>query len=183
VQGKIHCVLSILNRFSVEGEDLLDESMEQMNFQQLIRCFELYANWEMIFDKCPIGNTIEFTSWKLEIKEATTETFNAITDLVQSTTFGTPLEQFNDPREYEIIRGMYVPKLILWAHDINYRTKMYFPEHLEKCFELVELVANDSTVNIFTSFMVSGKMSLFLDAVKEAAVASLEFKQMPWSSV
>jgi hypothetical protein len=187
VHGQIHCVQAVLGRFSVEEDDIiLDESDEQANYQQLIRCFELFSKWEMIFQQCPkskSANSIEFASWLNEIKEITTETFVSITDLVQTTTFGTPLEQFNDPREYEIIRGIYVPKLILWAHQINYETHIYFPEHLENCFELAELVANDSTVNIYKSFMVSGKMSVFLGAMKDAAMASLAFKKTPWTSI
>jgi hypothetical protein len=163
----------------------MDQSEEQANYQQLIRCFELYSQWKSLYDSCPKSKStsIEFQSWQMEIQTATKDCFVAITDLVQTTTFGDPLDHFVEPREYEIIRGMYVPKLVLWALDINLQTHLYFPENLDNCFELAELIANDSNVNVYRPFMTAGKMGQLLQGLKDAALASLAFKRTPWTSI
>jgi hypothetical protein len=163
----------------------MDQSEEQANYQQLIRCFELYRKWKSLYDSCPQSKStsLAFQSWQTDIQTVTNECYVAITDLVQTTTFGDPLDHFVNPREYEIIRGIYEPKLVLWALDINLKTHLYFPENLDCCFELAELIANDSNVHVYQPFMTAGKMGQLLQGLKDAALASLTFKRTPWTNI
>jgi hypothetical protein len=65
---------------------------------------------------------------------------------------------------------------------MNFQIHTYYPENLQVCFDLAELIANDVHCDIYQSFIVSNQLHVFLDYMRNAAIASLELKQIPWSS-
>ena len=125
---------------------------------------------------------MDYVNWIAAIKEITQTTTETILDVLRCTTFSNTIE--SETNEYTLIRGIYVPHLVMWTYQINYKIHEVSPESLERCFALAEMVANVGIFDYCEPFLQSGKMALFLKSMREAALASLNNHKgtLPWFS-
>lgn len=165
--------------------------LEQEHYRGLINCFDLHDQWTAQFLKRPLiryldlirsESNVDYVNWISAIKEITQTTTENILDVLRCTTFSNTIE--SETNEYNLIRGIYVPYLVMTTYQINYKIHQVCPERLQRCFELAEMVANVGIFDYCEPFLQSGKMGVFLGSMREAALASLSTHQgtLPWFS-
>lgn len=192
IQGKLNAVKTILDRFSVADTDFGQNfhdvesfemlQQEQMNYSALITAFEMLNNIKNLTSKIP-KDEIKFEKWKTELLKQTKDTTNQLLNCVQSPTLGAFISPDTITQEIKLIRGIYIPYLVLEIARINHESSVYDQECLEVCLGLVELVAKNGEFQLYSSFVYAKKLGDFLNAIQKIAVDALGLKAvLPWSS-
>ncbi|EGF81935.1 hypothetical protein BATDEDRAFT_23684 [Batrachochytrium dendrobatidis JAM81] len=156
---------------------------EWLQNQSLVECLSNQAKWSFLFfqqkpqvkDDKPTHKTLE---WQGKVKSLTTDTVKKMRVLLENFSAPDYLDEFDSVAsqrtlEMEIIKGIYVPELVMWMHQILIQTHRIIPGNLEQSLELANLVAGLDHDGLYEQFKRSNKLGLFMRAMRESALLLL----------
>lgn len=122
LHGRIHAVKDIIKRYPVPGAtDELEHSLEErVQYSNLVDCFSSYDSWTNIYKTKPKEEGGALVRWKVDIEKHTQRTVELFENLLGGDVFGIAFEGTGS--EFEMIRQIYIPDIILLQHSILFQT-------------------------------------------------------------
>ncbi|EIW72067.1 hypothetical protein TREMEDRAFT_66694 [Tremella mesenterica DSM 1558] len=165
-----------------------DENYHQIEHEQFRQLFVVFACHELVgevLSRAPknTATKIEQHSWRKSLGSAIDKVHGTTIDLLLSDWLKLPIER-SSPRFKELsrIRQIFIPSLILQLHTLLYTHRTLFPQMLQQALALSKIVADEEN-GIYEEFFSPGgeRLVVYLDKIREAALAMLEIGKKPFT--
>ncbi|KAH6599616.1 hypothetical protein BASA50_002958 [Batrachochytrium salamandrivorans] len=193
IQGHVQSVYRLIQEVGLTSESfrvlmarnprLHTLGAEWMQNQSLVESLDNQAQWSFVFfQKKPSTKEDKYSykllEWTGKVKVVTADTIRKMRVLLENYSSPEYLDQFESvsPQrslEMEIVRGIYVPELVMWMHQILFMTRDIIPGNLRLSLDLANLVAGSGHDGLYEQFKRANKLGLFLRAMRESTLAML----------
>jgi len=178
-------------RLVLEGEEgLQPHSKEYDDFKTFFTCLDLNDRWTEIWSKRPAVDQakVKHPAFIEGLKKVVEQLYAAIEQLLTSQWLLNDMLPVQGPEaearseELNRLRSIYIPELVFALHRCLMDSKDYMPSAVEKALDLSTIVANAGDEKpIWYEFVAeSNRLGEYLQKVREASVAALEYSSNPF---
>ncbi|KAI8927093.1 nuclear pore protein 84/107 [Entophlyctis helioformis] len=165
----------------LRGKSLAQEFSADRGF---IEAFVNYTEWTKVFfmGRPASEKPHEVQNWLIKAKSYADRAIDNLSKLLEGNGFSHVPDgglvhethiAYQRGLELDIIGNIYLPEIILWLHQIYYEMHPHVPTYLDKSLELAIRVAGVEESSLYAEFKRSGKLGVFLRAIRKSALAQL----------
>ncbi|KAI9193582.1 nuclear pore protein 84/107 [Polychytrium aggregatum] len=160
----------------------------ELNFYfEFLEAVKAYTKWSILLMKRPrqsktidglnrvsAGDQANLAQWQIQMMNESKGAIDALERVVRSNWLQVLLEDDTagdeQKAEYQLLRCVYLPELVIWLQQIYYETRDLIPGNLERSISIVQEVTSQP---MESEFQESKKLPVLLSKVRKAAIESL----------